>query len=769
MIKRIGFLIIFFLFISLSAIAQRVIYSKVLVKVNETQNLQELVALGFDLDHYMGDPYNGISFFVTQEELAKLKDSGFSFHIEIKNYEEHYNRLRKLDITSKIVKDDKRVASGFDFGSMGGFYTLEEIGLKLDEMKQGYPDLITNKTSIGTSYEGRPIWMVKISDNPTIEEDEPAVYFDAIHHAREPLSMAVTINYMFWLLENYTTNPSVQYLVNNREIYFVPVINPDGYEYNRQTNPDGGGFWRKNRRLNEGGCIGVDLNRNYGFQFAFDDSCSSPDPCSGIYRGEEAFSEPETLAVRDFLMQIQPRTGFSTHSTAGNYLMPYGYNTSPPDFEIYSEWASVFLKENDYPYGVTFQMLGYTSCGTTRDYLHSEGIYAWTPEIGGSGFWPQQSEIFDLVAENVYPLFYQSWISGAYLDVQSHTKIGDALPGDTFGLNVEVKNIGVGAIAQNVTVQITSSVPEVTISNTQNYGNIDARTRKDNVGSPFTISIDPLYSESNFNLTISTFQDGVVNEIIEVPIYVGQKNVLFFDNAENGISNWVATGNGITWGIINDDSYSGVVCFGDSNGSNSENGTTNYFELNESFNLTTTEFPRLSFMNKHSLEINDNVNLQISINGGDSWNSIETFNLNKSWNLYSIDLSDYIIYEELQFRFRMQTNGFLPGDGFYFDDFEVSDYNLDILDVSGGFYNSDVIIYPNPFNNEVVIKLKNIENRINEVVLYDINGRKIDFNLQVNEEVVILKILETLASGVYFIKAYIGNEGIYIIKRIVKY
>ncbi len=83
----------------------------------------------------------------------------------------------------------------------------------------------------------------------------------------------------------------------------------------------------------------------------------------------------------------------------------------PPDFEIYSEWASAFLDENDYVFGVTFQLLGYTSCGTTRDYLHSEGIYGWTPEIGGSGFWPMPSTILDLVSENIRPMLYQSWIA----------------------------------------------------------------------------------------------------------------------------------------------------------------------------------------------------------------------------------------------------------------------------------------------------------------------------------------------------------------------
>ncbi len=178
----------------------------------------------------------------------------------------------------------------------------------------------------------------------------------------------------------------MQYLVNNRELYFVPVVNPDGYVYNETTDPNGGGLWRKNRNVDAGGCVGVDLNRNYGFGFNNNADCSSGDPCSGVYRGTGPFQESETQAVSNLLSQIQPKTAFSTHSTAGTYLMPYGYDTSPPDFEIYSEWAYEFLDENDYTYGVTFQILNYTSCGTTRDYLHSEGIYGWTPEIDGLGF-----------------------------------------------------------------------------------------------------------------------------------------------------------------------------------------------------------------------------------------------------------------------------------------------------------------------------------------------------------------------------------------------
>ena len=108
-----------------------------------------------------------------------------------------------------------------------------------------FPTLISQKFSVGTTIEGRPIYMVKISDNPTVSENEPQVLYTALHHAREPESMEQMIFFMFYLLENYGTDPEATYLVNNREMYFIPVINPDGYQYNYSTNPGGGGMWRK--------------------------------------------------------------------------------------------------------------------------------------------------------------------------------------------------------------------------------------------------------------------------------------------------------------------------------------------------------------------------------------------------------------------------------------------------------------------------------------------------------------------------------------------
>ncbi|WP_170152858.1 M14 family zinc carboxypeptidase [Ulvibacter antarcticus] len=727
--------------------------------------MEQLISLGLDIDHYEGDTQNGISFYVNPSELEMLTTSDFTFEITIPDFNAYYKQQQLLDLEkSSNVTKSEFTANGFDFGSMGGYYTYDEIGAKLDEMRQDFPNLITAKTSIGLSYEGREIWMVKISDNPDSNEGELAAYFDSLHHAREPLSMATNINYMFWLLENYATNPQVQYLIDNRELYFVPVVNPDGYVYNEQTNPDGGGLWRKNRNVNSGGCMGVDLNRNYGFEFAQNGSCASNNECSAAYHGTGPFSEPETIAVRDLIALIQPKTSFSIHCYGGKFIMPYG-NVTPPDFEIYAEWASSFLSENNYPYGSALEMVGYNACGTAIDYYYSEGVYSWTPELGLSGFWPPQSQIFDLVDENVYPMFYQSWIAGAYLDVQSHNQIGVALPGSSFELVVEVKNVGVGAASLNSEVVVQSSVSGVSVSPVVAYGDIAARTRQDNNSAPFVITVDPTFSDTSFNLIISTLQEGVENETSEIIINIGEKDVLFFDDSESGNLYWTASGVGVDWGAIDDDSYSGIGCLGDSNDGTYATFTQNYFELNEIFDLTSTSFPGISFMAKYSLGDGDLLRFQISTDSGTSWQNMTTFTLSERWKQQFVDLSDYTSENNVRFRFYLNNVNNSSSDGFYFDDFEVADYDSNLLDSINSENLSEVIITPNPFYDSFVIEGLISEN--STVEMYDINGRKLRAEFIYNENTISFNQLETLAPGVYFLKIQ-NNKGSHIVKKMLK-
>jgi carboxypeptidase T len=760
--------IVFSIVLFYQSTAQNTIYTEVKIVLSSFEEIQTLTFKGYDIDHYQGNWKEGIRFFVNPSELQSLQNEGYNVEITIPDYKEYYAAMQQLDSAENPnpVKSEN-VADGFDLGSMGGFYTYDEVVGKLDEMRTNFPNLITAKSSIGSSEEGRNIWMVKISDNPEVHEDEPAAHFDALHHAREPLSMATTLNYMFWLLENYETDASVKFLVDNREIYFVPVVNPDGYVYNQTTDPEGGGLWRKNRKPVTTGCFGIDLNRNYGFGYALDDNCSSPNPCSNIYRGSEAFSEPESKAIRDLLAITEANTAFSTHSTAGTYLMPYGFDTSPPAFDIYSEWASAFLDENDYSYGVTFQMLGYTSCGTTRDYLHSEGIYGWTPEIGGNGFWPPESTIFDLVAENIRPFMFQTYIAGAYLDVQSYEFIGDIVSGASFELVVEVKNIGVGATAANVSVVVQANNGGIISPTASTFGDIPARQKKDNAAIPFQFTIDPQFDAGFFTITVTTIQDGIPNETLEIPVFVGEKEVLFEDNAESGAANWTASGTGINWSISQDDSFSGERCFGDSNDGNSANDTENFFLLNETFNFIGLEAPFIQFAYKHSLIGGDMASFQISTNEGVDWFSVRSYQQNNDWAIETINFSELSGTEGVQFRFAMLTDGSRPGDGFYFDDFKVLNYIEGILDVAEISDEAKVSVVPNPFSETISIQYSLLQ-EFSSLQLFDIQGKEYVIAITKEGTKTIVHNLDSLQSGMYFLVMKDETTGNSIVERVLK-
>ncbi len=220
---------------------------------------------------------------------------------------------------------DWPVPEGFELGTCGGFLTIDQLLATLDNMATLYPDLISPKYALNyPTHNDRELYWVRLSDNPTTNEDEPEVLYTGMHHAREAIGMQLLVYYMYYLLENYDTDPDVQYIVNNFELYFVPIINMDGYAYNIQNQPNGGGEWRKNRRQNDDGSYGVDINRNYGYMWGYDDNGSSPYPWDDTYRGPSAFSEPETMDIRDFCNEHEFSYAINYHSYANDCSVSLG-------------------------------------------------------------------------------------------------------------------------------------------------------------------------------------------------------------------------------------------------------------------------------------------------------------------------------------------------------------------------------------------------------------------------------------------------------------
>src|ERR1035437_894628 len=183
--------------------------------------------------------------------------------------------------------------------------------------------------------------MVKIT-NSAITTPKPQASYMGVHHAREPMGMECMIYFMYYLLQNYNTDASVKYLVDKRELYFIPIVNPDGYEYNHSTNSAGGGMWRKNRVNNGDGTYGVDLNRNYG-PYAYWNSSnngSATATSDETYRGIAPFSELETTAIKNYFSSHKMKNSISYHTYGNDIIYPYGaLDHETPDSLIFREYA----------------------------------------------------------------------------------------------------------------------------------------------------------------------------------------------------------------------------------------------------------------------------------------------------------------------------------------------------------------------------------------------------------------------------------------------
>src|SRR3989339_873555 len=329
--------------------------SKVRIFINDQSDVFELRKQGLGFEHIKLHD-NDFDAILDSFQIEKLRKSGYLYEIIIDDVTKDYLERTK-DSREKIKLNKPCKGLGFGFGSMGGFYTFNEVVAQLDTMRLLYPNLITVKDSTGSSIEGRTIWAVKISDNPDVNENEPQVFYNALTHAREPGGMMAIMYFMYYLLENYGVLPEVTYLVDNRELYFMPVINPDGYIYNETISPNGGGMWYKNRRDNGDGSIGVNLNSNFGYQWGYDDIGSSPVTTSNFYRGTGPFSEPETQVVRDYCINHNFLIGVNYHTTSGMaywrvVFPPWGYNLEQTsDSTIYNQLIRLVIALNNYSNG----------------------------------------------------------------------------------------------------------------------------------------------------------------------------------------------------------------------------------------------------------------------------------------------------------------------------------------------------------------------------------------------------------------------------------
>jgi carboxypeptidase T len=287
-----------------------------------------------------------------------------------------------------------------------GYHDYAELMAETQAVASAYPGLVT-RFSLGSTYEGRQIWGLKISDNVTTDENEPEVLFTASQHAREHLTVEMALYLLKELTSKYATDARVKAAVDSREIWIVPNMNPDGAEYDIATGSYR--MWRKNRQPNAGStAVGTDLNRNWSFNWG---CCggSSGTFSSETYRGAFAFSAPETQRVRDFVNSRvvggtqQIKAGIDFHTYSELVLWPYGYttaNTAPgltlDDRNTFATLGGQMAGSNGYTAEQASDL--YITDGSIDDWLWGvHKIFGYTfemyPRTSNPGFYPPDEVI----------------------------------------------------------------------------------------------------------------------------------------------------------------------------------------------------------------------------------------------------------------------------------------------------------------------------------------------------------------------------------------
>lgn len=678
---------------------------------------------------------------LSENEIEKLKKSGVPYEIVIDDFEKHYNEQHKM--TSQEIHDaiekskmDFNVTHSI-YGTMGGFLTFNEVLMKLDSMRLEYPNLISTKFSIGNTVENRPMWTVRVSNSPNAPTGRPEIWFHSLIHAREPMSMEQNIYFIYWLLENYNIDPIATYILSNRELYFTPVFNPDGYEYNRSTDPDGGGFWRKNRKYNGDSIYGIDLNRNYGI-YAFWNSTnngSSTDPTSDTYRGTSPFSEPETQNARDFVLSRNFK-GILSYHTYGNYLIrPWGYVDAPsPDEKFFQSVSQEMALNNHYTMGRSNQTVAYGVRGVTDDWYYNDSahnkVIAMTPEVGSGsdGFWPLQSRILPLAKLTVTQNIHFVLSCGDYVAPTS-TLLDKELyqQGEQGSLKVYFKNKGL-LNSQNVKIELTSQSPLITIPvSSFSYPSVNADI-SDSLTFNFTVAANtPLNSAIKTTLKIK--QDDVNTVYIkDVYVPVGGGTIVLLDSAENGITRWTASGG---WAITTTQSYSPTRSFTDSPTGNYGNSTNRTLTLTTALNVTASPIVMLSFWYKHNIDTLDNAYVDVSNDNGTTWQSAKFYSkVQNTWTKDVIDISSLANGSAtMKIRFSLVSNGTLAADGIYIDNIKLVTYNATPTGISGNALVPETFSlsqnYPNPFNPKTIINYSLPNTQYSVLKVYDILGNEV--------------------------------------------
>ncbi|SEG14180.1 Immune inhibitor A peptidase M6 [Thermomonospora echinospora] len=253
---------------------------------------------------------------------------------------------------------------------------------------KAHPD-IAQAVDIGRSGAGKPITAVRVSKGArklSTPSKRPAVVYQATQHAREWITPETVRRQLHYFLDNYGKNAEITKIVDTTDLWFVPVVNVDGYDL---TFDPEFRMWRKNVRDNDGdgqitGADGVDINRNFPYKWGYDNEGSAPTPESAVYRGPAPGSEPETKVQDSLVKRLRPKYMINYHSAAELLLYGVGWQTQTPspDDHIFTS----LLGDDAHPavpgYDPDLGAELYTTNGDTDGHMQNNyGTLTLTPEM----------------------------------------------------------------------------------------------------------------------------------------------------------------------------------------------------------------------------------------------------------------------------------------------------------------------------------------------------------------------------------------------------
>ncbi|XP_049878422.1 carboxypeptidase B-like isoform X2 [Pectinophora gossypiella] len=348
------------------------------------------------------------------------------------NYRVHADDVKKaLDIDDENIAKKKQQSRTRNNGAQLPYDNYQELDVIYEYLRNvaaKYPDTVTLVQPAST-FEGRPMYYLKISTTNFEDESKPVIFIDGGIHAREWISPpSVT-----WAIHKLVEDVTEPDLLERFDWILLPVVNPDGYSFTFSHSR----FWRKTRSTDQHSlsylCPGVDGNRNY--DFAWNTVGTSNNPCTDIFAGGSPFSEVETRVVRDILQEYLHRTALylTMHSYGSMILYPWGHDGSLSHNAFGLQTVGVAMAEvidskslpnfPKYIVGNSALVLNYAASGAAEDYAHSIGVpLSYTYELPGlsSGF-----EGFHLNPIYIEQVVQETW-DGIVVGAR---RAGDLFPG----------------------------------------------------------------------------------------------------------------------------------------------------------------------------------------------------------------------------------------------------------------------------------------------------------------------------------------------------